>query len=533
VISDINIRIDRNKCTACGTCVDRCIMDNLRLSVAPCRQACPLHMNCQSYIRLLAQDREEEAIEHVMPYLPFLGILGRVCSHPCEAVCERRPIDGAVHIRAIKRYLADVCQRKGLEPGPAAADTGRSAAVIGSGPAGLMAAYRLRLNGHRVVVYEAASQPGGLMRSVIPPYRLPNVVLDQAIAMLTDMGIEMRTATPVKTDDELEKLKSTFDAVVLALGAGCPMQPPIEGTANPGVIQALDLLCDVKAGEPLDLGRSVLIVGGGDTAIDAALTCRRMGIETVSMVCLERPAEMPGLQRSLTEAREEGISIENCWGVGGISELGEGGLEVALSRCLSVFDDQGGFAPQLEPVCRESLFADTVVLATGQQLDAAKCPRNVMRGKNGYLVADPLTRQVPGAAKLFVCGDAASGPTSIVHAMADGWEAALSADRLLQNDSLTWDRDFWNSGNVPEYEAQPERAVGGKRGSLPNLPPEKRNLNSEQEQALSSGQVRKEAERCLSCGRSFEMNQTCWFCLPCEIECPTQALEVRMPYLVR
>lgn len=533
MISDINIRIDGSKCTACGICVERCIMDNLRLSVAPCRQACPLHMNCQSYIRLLAQDREAEAIEQVQPYLPFLDILGRVCSHPCEAACERATIDGPVHIRAIKRYLADLCQEKSIKPGAVAAESGQSVAVVGSGPAGLMAAYRIRLKGHRVVVLEADSRPGGLMRRVIPSYRLPDVVLDQAISMLEELGIEFLTDHAVKSNAELDELKKTYKAVVMALGAGNPLNPSIEGLDNPRVIQALDLLRDVKSGGRPELGRSVLVIGGGDTAIDAAVSCRRMGVNPVSMVCLERPEEMPASQQSLAEAREEGVSIENCWGIGAISDLGERGLDIGLSRCLSVFDAKGGFAPQLEPVCLESLFADTVVLATGQRLDDANCPTNLPRNETGYLTADPVTRQVPEDPKIFICGNAASGPFSIVHALADGWEAALSVDRFLRKDSLTWDRDFWNGANVPEYEPKPERAVGGKRGELPGLHLGDHNLHDEQEQTMSAEQARKEAERCLSCGRSFEMNRTCWFCLPCEIECPTQALQVRMPYLVR
>lgn len=533
MISDINISVDRDKCTACGICVERCIMDNLRLSVAPCRQSCPLHMNCQSYIRLLALGREEEAIGQVVPYLPFLGILGRVCSHPCETVCERGEVDDPVHIRAIKRYLADSAEKKGIKPGPVSPDTGRSAAVIGSGPAGLMAAFRLRLQGHRVVVFEADAQPGGLMRRVIPAFRLPSTVLDQAVDMLADMGIAFRTGQKVGRDIDFDRIKKEYDALVVALGAGRPVIPSIEGLDSVRTIQAMDLLRDLKAGERPDLGGTVAVIGGGETAVDAALACRRLGVGSVVMICLERQDEMPAAVQSIGDVLEEGVIVENCWGVSRLAAAGADRIEIGLSRCLSVFDARGTFAPQLEPVCRESLFASTVILATGQRFDDAGCPSELSRLDNGFLAADPLTRQSPDHPGVFICGDAVSGPSSIVQAMASAWEAALSADRYLLGDSLTWDRDFWNGSNVSQFESKPERAVGGKRGVLPGLPLADRNMEDEQELTLSAGQAKQEAERCLSCGRSFEMNRTCWFCLPCEIECPTQALQVRMPYLVR
>ena len=321
--------------------------------------------------------------------------------------------------------------------------------------------------------------------------------------------------------------------MVVALGAGKPLSPAIEGTDHPKVLQALDVLKGIKNGQPPELGDFVAVIGGGETGIDAALACRLLGVQAVHMVCLERPDEMPASARSLEEALEEKIEVENCWGVSQITETADGGLELGLSRCLSVFDATGQFAPMVEPVCRESLIADTVILATGQKLDETGCPAALSRDAAGYLAADPATMLSPDDPKLFICGDAHSGPTSVVHAMASGLEAALSANRFLEGSPLTWERGFWNFGNVPNYEALHERATGGDRGQLPVRSKAERNLENEQELALSAAQTKREAERCLSCGRSFEANKTCWFCLPCEIECPTQALEVRMPYFVR
>ena len=534
MISDLNIFVNRDLCYACGVCVDRCILDNLRLYLAPCRTACPLHMNCQGYVRLIAQGKEREAAEEMRKYLPFGGILGRVCHHPCEAVCERTKAgDGAVHIRALKRYLADSYPDLARGIPRIEKESGKTVAIVGSGPSGLMAAHDLRAYGHEITVFEAASEPGGLLRWGIPSFRLPVHEVKAAVDMLAQVGIRFKTGQAMGRQFELAGIADQFDAVLLAVGASAPIPLGVPGEDLEGVYQGLDLLKRAKEGDMPDLGKSVLVIGGGNCAVDVALTFTKLGIPEVRMICLEDRRDMPAFETELQEAEEEGVTIENCWGPRRFVRTKDGKIGVEVSRCLSVFDDQGAFCPTLENACSLGFEADSIVVAIGQELAGEGIPAEY--SKNGkQLSADALTFQSPLSRNVFCSGDAVSGPNSVVDAVAQGREAAFSINRYLAGDGLRWGRDFCSeNGFLEQYVSDLSRIKGGPRGQLQRRPVNERTLDREVEEILTPEAAGQEAERCLSCGRAAEVNQTCWYCLPCEIECPIDALQVRLPYLVR
>jgi NADPH-dependent glutamate synthase beta subunit-like oxidoreductase len=534
MISDINIHIDSDRCYACGICVDRCIMDNLRLFVAPCRSACPIDMNCQGYVRLIAQGKEVEGAEAIQKFLPFAGILGRVCHRPCESLCERAKMgDGAVHIRALKRYLSEnYPEIAGLVPN-AGKKTGKRVAIVGSGPAGLMAAYELTLLGHDITVFEASSEPGGLLRWAIPSFVLPIKVVDESIKILEKMGIQFKTGQKMGETFELKGLEKEFDAVLLATGASESLPLKIPGEDMQGVYHGLDLLRHVKEGKVAATGNSVIVIGGGNSAVDCALTFVKLGAKVVRIVCLEERQEMPAMDTELETALEEGIIFENSCGPRRIIKKENGRLGLETSYCIRVFDDDGEFRPILENECKLDLEADTIIIAIGQKIENSGIPPELIK-VNDTLAADETTLQSVVNKKIFCAGDAIKRPGSVVDAMAQGQAAAVSIDRFITGDGLKWGRDTWaEKGCLRRYEVDDSRAIGGKRGALNRIPVEQRTIDTEIEMVLAPEQARKEAERCLSCGRPGEFNKTCWYCLPCEIDCPTNALQVKLPYQIR
>jgi NADPH-dependent glutamate synthase beta subunit-like oxidoreductase len=341
------------------------------------------------------------------------------------------------------------------------------------------------------------------------------------------------TSRKIGTDLDLAAFESEYKALILATGLGPSAAIDLPGADLPGVLDALEVLKLAKAGQALDLGQSVVIIGGGNTAVDAALTCRFLGKTDVKLVALEAAGQMPAFDIELKEAHEAGIMIENCWGPTALIPTEDGKIEIEFSRCLTVYDDEGAFAPVLENSCGLRLAAETIILATGQKPKMKEWSAELFDSMTGHLLVDPVTQASTVKQGLFSCYRSEADMGSVVDAMASAIEAAISADRFLRGERLYWGRDFWTKGYIKEYEVDLSRATGGPRINLKKLPLNQRRLDKEVDLPMSLSKARLEAERCLSCGRAFEMNLTCWSCLPCEIECPVDALEVRMPYLIR
>mgnify|MGYP005848614253 CR=1 FL=1 len=559
-----NIVVDPRKCTFCGSCVEACVLDNLRLQLAPCRQACPLHANCQGYVQLIARGDEEAAMAVLAEVLPFPGILGRVCSRPCESVCNRREVDGAaVSIRDLKRYLAD---NVALPPTRAAPDRAERVAVVGAGPAGAMAALCLRKQGFTVDLYDANQRLGGMLAMAVPEFRLPTSVLNGELSLLERLGVTLQLGTRVGADVSLSEISERSDAVLLTTGAQRSRRLGIPGEDLVGIYPALEFLrlakrqgidtgraqipeagqTDRSAGEGTaaakdgpQVGMRVVVVGGGNTAIDAAQTAYRLGAQDVALVCLESATEMPAFAWEVADAREEGIRVLNGWGP--LRLVGSEGRvrEIVLRRCLRVFDAAGRWSPSFDESELRTMAVDTVVVAIGQEADLSYLDHSPISTAGGRILVDPLTLQCPdrhsGAPtleKVFAAGDAATGPRTVIEALAAGRDAAESIGRYLRGEDLRYGRSYLGpydldfaadkSGAIARPRVGPRKVTGGERRSFAELT-----------LGVSAEQARAEAERCLSCGQVYGKYRACWFCLPCEVECPERALRVEIPFLLR
>ena len=353
-----------------------------RAGTSPCTGACPAGIKAHGYVALVRSGQYEKAFELICEATPLVGSLGRACYAPCEEDCTRGLLEGPVSIRRLKRFVADTHYAKGPTVVDLPPRNGRKVAVVGSGPAGLTAAWHLARKGYEVKIIEAASQPGGMLRLALPPYRLPNEVVDQDIGNVLAAGVEIITNIRVENLDELREFG--YEAVVLAVGTHQSTKLRVPGEDLSGVMRASEFLKAAKLGEPLNVkGKRVVVIGGGNVAMDAARTALRLRAESVKSISLESLPEMPAHPQEVEEATAEGVVLENSCGVREFQ--GEEKVEsVQLMRCVSVFDETGRFSPQygedLDPVP-----ADLVIVAAGMRPDAGAfgLPINSQRYNTG------------------------------------------------------------------------------------------------------------------------------------------------------
>ena len=476
-------------CRFCGACVEVCPTGALRdqhgVEVliggqAPCMANCPLGIDVPCYIELIADGNDFEALELIRQRAVLPGVLGYACFHPCEDHCRRSELDDSLSICALKRYISDTFGDK-VPPITKAPSTGKRVAVIGGGPAGLAASAELLKCGHSVTVIERDNQLGGMLRQTIPKFRLPDEVIDRDLEYLFVLGLETRLGIEFGSDTDINQLREEgFDVVIVAVGLPEAVRLEVDGEDLDRVEPGLDFLRRAVRGEIKRMTGKVVVIGGGAVAVDAAMTARRFGADKVMMVCLESNDEMPAFKEELEAATAEGIEVLNRWGVDSIGGEAGGVKKVFLKRCMRVFDEQGRFNPQYDTKTTGRMEeADWVIVAIGQRIEDAMKP---------FIVKED---------GLFIAGDAVTGPSSIVAAMADGRRIAGEVDAYLggSTDSQSSDgaKGEGHIGSDPEFHKR-------HRIKPDQLPPDQRvETMTVFTSTYSEEQSRTEAARCLRC----------------------------------
>ena len=531
----------------------------------PCQSACPIHTECGRYVQAIGISRDEEAYLLARAPNPFAYVLGRICAHPCEDNCRRGKIDEPIAICALKRYATDRHNlgtghdpaRKALPPAP---KRNKKIAVVGAGVCGLTCAHDLALLGYTVEVFESAPVPGGMLYLGIPQFRLPREIIKMEVDHILSMGVTLHTRVTVGRDISFADLRSKFDAVMLSTGLNKGRELNIPGAHLSGVYNGIDFLINVNLGFEIELGKRVVVVGGGNVAIDvaraavrlvheaedlaastasdaaaseeeksiqpaldAARLALRSGAEQVNMVSLESRAQMPAWKGEVDEAEHEGIVVDNGWGPKEV--VGENGVVTGLRvrRCLTVFDENGRFNPAFSDE-EKIIPCDSVILAIGQQADLSYIssedgvqvtPRGILK------INEDLSTTAPG---VFAGGDVAFGPRVLVEAVANGHRSARSIHLYLSGKTEKTVRSRFRI--MPDWK-MPKGFLTTARQKMPVLAANRRIGIAEVELGFDEEQGRAEGRRCLKCQvNTIFDGSKCILCAGCVDVCPESCLRL-------
>jgi len=480
--------------------------------VSPCEEACPIHMDIPSYVIALAQGQVKEAIDVIRETNPFPSICGRVCHHPCEEACNRALIDRPVAIEWIKRFIGEYQLKNNGMPEPVKRTREERVAVIGSGPAGLTAAHDLVKKGYGVSVYEALPKAGGMLAAGIPEFILPQKIVQAEVDYIKALGVDIKTNIRIGKDLTLDEIwDQGFKAVLVATGAWKSASLNVPGADFKRVIQALPLLRDVKLGQKISLKGTVVIIGGGNVAVDAARTALRLGAEEVVLTCLESKSKMPAFPWEIDMARREGVKIKTSLAPQRFTANAVGKVnQVVFKKVASVRRDREGRMTWTLKKGSDNeviMSADTVIIAIGQVADPS------FIGKDLEIDPETSATNIQG---LFAAGDLVKAPGTVVESIAAGHEVAASIDKYLDGEELK----PAPSEEDPEVftikeEMVPAFLLKKDRWDMPSLSP-KDSIRSLSESSLgyTEWQVREEAKRCLNCRMCgnciFERGQLCF-----------------------
>ena len=539
----------------------------------PCMAACPVHTEAGRYVALIEEGRYREAYHVARRPNPFASICGRICAAPCEPACRRGKLDQPIAIRALKRF---VCERYGVESmvdldklkevfGRTVRKNGIKVAVIGGGPAGLSCAHDLALLGYDVTVFEAQSVAGGMLRLGVPEYRLPRELIRLEVNTILSLGVELKLNSAIGRDFTISDLKQRgYKSLFVGIGAHKSRDLTIPGVELDGVFRAVDFLLNVNLGYRVELGNKVIVIGGGNVAIDVARTAARQekvevghvtevaealdvarsavrfGAKEVHMVCLEDWHEMPATKEEIAEALEEHIHIHPRKGPGKIQ--GRNGKVIGFETidCISVFDEQRRFNPKFAPDSEQTMEADTIIMAIGQTSDLSwiQPEDGIEITRRNTIKVDPATlaTSAPG---IFAGGDVSFGPRNAIDAIANGKKAAQSIHRYITGGGET---DVGLAIREREIEIVVNDAKAynrswgfekAQRVPIPVLPMDRRIGVAQVELGYSEDQAQHEASRCLHCWvntvfepRGEENGTECILCGGCVDICPENCIEL-------